>query len=100
LHVVWLFVSMLPTQVAPFRATRIIAVFNQRRCHFGSAGSEVHSEQGFSTDLLCPCNELICPKLVRLKRVPGTVEYARAILLRTHSIEPVISRNKVYTGIA
>src|SRR5690242_19045469 len=100
LHVVRLLVAMLAAKIAPLGAARIIAVLDQGDRHLGGAGSEVHAEEGLGSDLLCPSDEFVGSKLVGLERVPGAIENLRAILLRTHSVEPVISGNEVSAWVS
>ena len=67
---------------------------------FRRSGSEIEAHEGQRSDRLAPLHVLVGPKLIRINGVPGFIEHPRPILLRPHTIEPVVARNKVAARIS
>jgi hypothetical protein len=63
------------------------------------AGSEVDRVHHLGVDLLQPRRELVEPDLIRLGRVPGQIQPARALLAGSDAVLPAIARDEVATGI-
>ena len=100
LHPVRGLVAVLAPQVAPARALLHVAVLNQSRSHFRAARAEIHPQERLATCLPAPGDEFVGAKPVGFERVPGAVEDTRPVLLRSHSVKPVIAGNEIAARVA
>src|SRR5258708_23534250 len=91
---------MLTAQVAPARSARNVAVLDQIRGLFSSAGAEVQAHERLGADGFTPGKKFVGAELIRIGRVPGAVENSRAISLGADAIKPVVARDEISTGIA
>src|SRR4029078_11976532 len=93
-------VPVLPAQLAPLRALVHVAVLDVGHRLLRGAGAEVEAEQRLGAHEPAPLHELVGAELVRLERVPGPLQHARALVLRPHAVEPVVTRDEVAPRIA
>src|SRR5205809_1696937 len=100
IHPVRGLVAVLAPQVAPARALLHVAVLNQSRSHFRAARAEIHPQERLATCLPAPGDEFVGAKLVGFERVPGAVEDTRPVLIRSHSVKPVIAGNEIAARVA
>src|SRR5216117_1226718 len=95
LHVVRFLHAMLAPQVAPFRSAFHVAIFQQRRRLLRRSRSKIHSQQRRCARPLAPRHEFIQSELIRLHRIPGFLHQPRPLFLRSHPVQPVVSRDEI-----
>src|SRR5690606_37018327 len=100
LHIVRLRPAVLAAQVRKRRAAGMVAVLDETARSVGTARAEVHRQHGLDIRKAAPVHELVCAEGVRLDRLPGKVEAARALLHGTYAILPVIARDEIAAGVA
>jgi hypothetical protein len=81
-------------------AGRQIAVLEQLDGFGDTSGTEVDRPERIDAGLAGPGDELVGTELVRLDRPPGQVQLARALVLRTDAILPVVVGDEVAAGVA
>jgi len=89
---------MSDSERSTYRICRAESSHECRRL-FRSSGAEIQSHERQRAYRFAPGNEFIRPKLIRVYRIPGLVQYARSILLRSDTIKPVVAGNKVAAGV-
>lgn len=92
--------AMLPPQITPTGSFLHIAVLHQRRGLFGRTRAKIEPHKRTRSDRTAPSHEFVRSELIGFDGIPSLFQDARAILFRSHAIQPVIARNKVAAGIA
>ncbi len=93
-------VPVRASELAPPRAAREVAVLDVGDGHLDRAGAEVQPEQRLGAHHAAPLEELVGAELVRLERIPGTIEHHRTLRLRADPVEPVVARDEIAPRIA
>ncbi len=91
---------MLAPQIAPARPFVYVAIFHQRRRLFRRARAQIEPHQRLRARGLAPHHEFVGAELVAVDGIPRFVQHARAVLLRSHPIQPVVPGDKVAAGVA
>ena len=90
---------MRASELAPPRAPREVAVFDVGDGHLDRARAEVQPEQGLRAHHAAPLDELVGAELIRLERIPGTIEHHRTLRLRADPLEPVVAGDEIAARI-
>ncbi len=93
-------VPMLAPQIAPACAFGDVTVLDIGRGGFGRAGAEVRSKQRLGSNQAAPFDEFISAELIRFDGIPGTFQYRGAVLLGTHAVEPIVTRDEIAARVA
>src|ERR1700722_5285324 len=99
LNLIRLFNAVTAPQVAPLCSFLDVAIFDEGGRSFRCTGSEVESHERLRANNLGPCHEFVGAELIGVNRVPCLVEHAWTVFFRPHSVEPVVTRNEIATGI-
>ena len=100
LHAVRLGPAMLAAQVGERRAAGMVAVFDQMARRIGAARAEVDREHRLDAGGAAPVDELVGSEGVRLGRLPGQVQAARALLDGADAVLPVVAGDEVAARVA
>ena len=93
-------VAVLPAQVAPPGALVEVAVLDVGHRLLGGARAQVETQQRLGAHELAPLDEVVGAELVRLERVPGSLQDGRPLVPGADAVEPVVARDEVPARVA
>ena len=99
-HVVRLGGAMGAAQVRETGAARVVAVLQEVDRLLRPAGPEVDREHRLGPDLAAPGDELAGAERVGLDRVPGQVQAAWPLRVRSDPVLPAVAGDEVAAGVA
>ena len=99
LHLIRFGEALLAAEIAPFCSLIQVAIFDQSGCLFRSSRPKIEAHQGLSAGSLAPRHEFIGAELIGVDRIPGLVKHTGTALLGTHTVEPIVARDKIAPGV-
>src|ERR1051326_7807640 len=98
LHSEWFSCPVLTSQIGEGSVSRGIAILHPVRRLFECSGAKIHTNVWFCVKLAAVVDKFMRAEMIAFFLEPGGVVSARAILLGTNSIHPVVSGSEITAG--